>query len=338
MSTRAVYAISKRNVCELSTQQPFATPVSEQVSAVQHTPLLHAPGPHSTPQFAPSQTTREVQLSGPVQASRTSRIVASPMPLGQLPAPVQLTLHWLVCAPHLMCDWQDSSPEQVISHWAAVQSVGFGHARGPEHATEQCVPAQVTPAAQLLLPSQAMSQLSASLHFTPFGQARSPWQRILQGSPFGHATPLVHGFASEHVTTHTPAWQVPTPAQPCSHFSGSGCGVAPVPSSMPVVSSTAPPLPPSPLPAALVPLVPGSPPCAGLSAGPVPPTFAGVGTAVGTTAGVSGCVSTGSRGSSSVKTAPAEPQAAIDSAPTQKKINLENMPGFQQRPCPGRMM
>jgi hypothetical protein len=268
---------------------------------VQHTPLLHAPGPHSTPQLAPSQTTRELQLIGPVQASRTLLIVASPMALGQLPAPVQLTLHWFVCAPQLMRDRQDSSPEQVMSHWVAVQSVWFGHAWGPEHATEQCDPAQVTPAAQLFVPSQAMSQFSASVHFTPFGQARSPWQRILQGSPFGHDAPLVHGFASEHVTTHTPAWHVPTPAQPCSHFSGSGCGISLLPSSMPLVSSTAPALPPSPLPAELV---PGSPPCAGLGDGPVPPRFAGVGTSVGTTPGVSGCVPTLSGKPSLVKTAP----------------------------------
>ena len=93
MSTPAVFAISKSSVYELSTQQPFATPAREQRSAVQHTPLLQAPGPHSTPQLAPLQSTREVQLIGPVQASRTLRTVDSPMALGQLPAPVQLTLH-----------------------------------------------------------------------------------------------------------------------------------------------------------------------------------------------------------------------------------------------------
>jgi hypothetical protein len=188
-----------------------------------------------------------------------------------------------------------------MSHWAAVQSVWFGQAWGPEHATEQCEPAQVTPEAQLFLPSQVMSQLSASVHWTPFGQARSPWQRILQGSPFGHDAPLVQGCVSEHVTTHTPAWQVPTPAQPCSHFRGSGCGtgsgsgVTRLPSSMPLVSSIGSPLPPSRLPPSplAVALVPGSPPCAVLGDGPVPPAFAGV----GTVAEVSGCV----------RLAPAEP-------------------------------
>ena len=149
ISTRAAFAISKSNVCELSTQQSFATPVSAQTSAAQHTPLLHAPEAHTTPQLAPLQLTREVQLIAPVQASHTLPIDSSPTPLGQLPAPVQLTLHWFVCAPQLTRDWQDSSPEQVISHWAAVQSVWLGHALGPEHATEQCDPAQVTPAAQL---------------------------------------------------------------------------------------------------------------------------------------------------------------------------------------------
>jgi hypothetical protein len=204
-STRAVFAISKSSACDPSFQQPFVTPVSEQVSAVQHTPLVQAPGPHTTPQLAPLHATREEQLIAPVQASRTLRIVASPMALGQLPAPVQLTLHWSVCAPQLIRDWQDSSPEQVMSHWPAVQSVWFGQAREPEHVTEQRDPAQVTPAPQLFLPSQAMSQLSASVQRTPFGQARSPWHRILQGRPFGHDAPLVHGCASEQVTTHTPA-------------------------------------------------------------------------------------------------------------------------------------
>ena len=63
---------------------------------MQHTPLLHAPDAHTSPQLVPLQTTREVQLIAPVQASRTLRIGASPIPLGQLPAPVQLTLHWFV--------------------------------------------------------------------------------------------------------------------------------------------------------------------------------------------------------------------------------------------------
>jgi hypothetical protein len=345
ISTRAVFAISKRNACELSIQQPFATPVSEQVSAVQHTPLLHVPGLHTTPQLAPLQTTREVQLIGPVQASHTLPVVAPPIPLGQLPAPVQLTLHWFVCDPQLMRDWQDASPEQVTSHWAAVQSVWLGHAWGPEHVTEQCAPAQVTPAAQLFSPSQAMSQLSASVHWTPFGQAFSPWQMILQGSPFGHEAPLVHGCASEHVTTHTPARHVPTPAQPCSHFSGSGSGVTLLPSSIPLGSWTAAPLPPSPLLAALV---PGSPPCAGL--GDDPATFAGVGTALGTSAGVLGCV--GSAPSepatapmpwpavpavppTSVKKAPSEPHAAIDNAPAQQKISwFENIAATSAKAMP----
>src|SRR5215216_5844842 len=98
---------------------------------------------------------------------------------------------------------------------------------------------------------------------------------ILQGSPFGHEAPLVHGCASEHVTTHTPAWHVPTPAQPCSHFNGSGGGGALLPSSTP----------PAPLPGAFA---PGSPPWGGSSDGPLPPTLAGVGMgmAMGTTAGV----------------------------------------------------
>jgi hypothetical protein len=278
---------------------------------------------------------REVQLIGAVQASHTLPIVASPIPLGQLPAPEQVTLHWFVCAPQLMRDWHDPSPEQVMSHWAAVQSVWFGHAWGPEHATEQRDPVQDTPAAQLFLPSQAMSQLAASRHWTPFGQARSPWQTILQGSPFGHEAPLVHGCASEHVTTHTPAWHVPTPAQPCSHLSGSGCGVTLPPLSRPLVSSIT-----APAPAALV---PGSPPSAGLGDGPVPPTFAGVGTAMGTTAGVSGCVGLApaepatapmlwpavpavARKPSSVNSTPPVSHAAMDNAPAQQRINrFENI-------------
>ena len=103
-------------------------PVSAQEPAVQHTPLVHAPELHTTPQLAPLQLTREVQLAAPVQASHTLPLVASPIPLGQLPAPVQLTLHWFVCAPQLIRDWQDSSPEQVMSHWPALQLVWFGHA------------------------------------------------------------------------------------------------------------------------------------------------------------------------------------------------------------------
>jgi hypothetical protein len=318
---------------------------------VQHTPLLHAPEAHTTPQLAPLQRTRELQLIAPVQPSHTLPIGASPIPLGQLPAPEQVTLHWFVCAPQSMRDRQDSSPEQVMSHWPAVQTVWFGHALGPEHSTEQCEPAQVTPAAQLFLPSQAMSQLSASVHFTPFGQARSPWQRILQGNPFGHDAPLVHGCSSEHVTTHTPAWHVPTPAQPCSHFSGSGCGATLLPSSMPLVSSITAPLPPAPLPGVFA---SGSPPCPGLGDGPVPPTFAGVGTAGGTTAGASAWVGfvpaepataptpsppapSVSLMPTSVKTAPAESQPAIDNAPAKQKTNrFESIAGLEQGPCPGR--
>ena len=182
-----------------------------------------------------------------------------------------------------------------------------------------------------------MSQLSDSVHWTPFGQARSPWQIILQGSPFGHDAPLVQGCSSEHVTTHTPAWHVPTPAQPCSHFSGSGCGVTLPPSSLPPVASTA----------SLLPAVPASP----TRAGPVPPALAGVGTAMGTTAGVSGWVGFApadpataprpwppvppvSRMPASVKTAPAEPHAAIDNAPAKQIKRFENIATATARAMP----
>jgi hypothetical protein len=175
----AAFAISKRSVCKLAerswrAQQPFTTPIIEQLSAVQQTPLAQAPGLQTTPQSAPLQTTRVGQLIGPVHARCRLRFVADPIELGQLLAPAQLRLHWFVCAPQLMRDWQESSPEQVTSHWAAVHSVSFGHALGPEQVNEQREPAQFTPPAQLLLPSQVMSQLSASVQRTPFGQACSP--------------------------------------------------------------------------------------------------------------------------------------------------------------------
>jgi hypothetical protein len=85
----------------------------------------------------------------------------------------------------------------------------------PSHVTLHEIPPHWMPASQASVPTQAMSQLVASVQSTtPFSQARVPMQLTSHGRPAGQVTPLLHWLAPQSITQVPSGRQlVQTPGQ-----------------------------------------------------------------------------------------------------------------------------
>ena len=138
-------------------------------SAAQHTPLVHEAAPHCTAQLVPEQLIRALQLFRPVQTILAAPAEALPSELGQLFAPVQLTLHCLACVPQLTGARHDAlwrSAER--SYWQCRTCVPE-----PTEATQE-VPPSTT--AVTGFPSRS------GLHATPAGTGSATLAVMFAGS------------------------------------------------------------------------------------------------------------------------------------------------------------